>query len=94
MDTNKEQRIQAEAARIYAALPREEVFKTYFKNWGTKNMWSDEKWDAYLLANAIHNLDKAANPEDHQKMPQKQHWRCWEEDNCSCGFCSSCDSSD
>lgn len=94
MDAQKEQRIKEDAERIYTTTPREEVFKTYFKNWGTKNMWSDEEWDAYLLANAIHNLDVAAHPEDHKKMPQKYHWNCWEEDNCSCGFCSSCDSSD
>lgn len=94
MSNNSAEALKAEAERIYASTPREDIKRHIFKDWGTKNMWSDEKWDEFMLANAIHKIDKAKHPADHEILPQVHNWRGWQEDNCSCGFCSSCDSSD
>ena len=71
-----------------------EVRKEWFIDYGTKNMWGQETWDKYLVALELHKRDMLEHLEMHKKLPQKHNWRCWEESNCSCGFCSACDSSD
>ena len=88
---------ELDEAKAKADLIKEitpEVRKEWFVDYGTKNMWGQETWDKYLVSLCLHERDKAEQPEMHTRLPQKYHWRCWEESNCSCGFCSSCDSSD
>lgn len=72
----------------------EELGKEWFKDYGTKNGWNWKTAFKYNVASALHEIHKKKHPEEHKNIPQKYHWRGWDEDNCSCGLCSSSDSSD
>lgn len=71
-----------------------ELRKEWFIDYGTMNLWDEETQAKYFIADALHERDKKEHPELHQVLPQKAHCNCWEENNCSCGFCWACDSSD
>lgn len=72
----------------------EELAKEWFKDYGTMNGWGDATNFKFGVACALHEEHMKKYPEMHKKLPQKHNWRCWEENNCSCGLCYSCDSSD
>ena len=72
----------------------EELGKEWFKDYGTRNGWGWKTAFKYNVAAALHEIHKRKHPEEHKILPQKYHWRGWDEENCSCGLCSSSDSSD
>ncbi len=72
----------------------DDVRRKWFRDYGCCNGWTSETRRRFNIADALHERDKAAHPELHKPMPQRQHWNCWHEYNCSCGLCSSCDTSD
>lgn len=85
---------KAEAKASLIETITSDVRKEWFVDYGIKNFWDEATWDKYLIALSLHNRDKEEHPELHKELPPLHDWRCWEESNCSCGFCSSCDSSD
>ena len=72
----------------------DELADEWFKNYGTANGWGWRTSFNYSIAYELHGIHKKKHPEQHESLPQREHWRGWHEDNCSCGFCSSSDSSD
>ena len=72
----------------------EELGREWFKDYGTMNGWDAKRSFEYGVADAIHEIHKKKYPEEHKVLPQRRNWRGWHEDNCSCGLCSSSDSSD
>ena len=82
------------ANELMKVTPIEELAKEWFKDYGTMNGWGSETSFMFGVATALHNEHMKKYPEMHKRLPKKYNWRCWEEDNCSCGLCSSCDSSD
>ena len=72
----------------------EELGEEWFKNYGTMNGWGWKTSFKYGIASKLHEIHMKKHPDEHHKVPQKNHWSGWREDNCSCGFCSSSDSSD
>ena len=72
----------------------EDLGKEWFKDYGTRNGWNWKTAFKYNVAAALHEIHKRKHPEEHKILPQKYHWRGWDEENCSCGLCSSSDSSD
>lgn len=82
------------AKELMEQTPIEELAKEWFKDYGTANGWSPETSFKYFVASILHAEHMKKYPEMHKKLPQKYHWNCWEEDNCSCGLCASWDSSD
>ncbi len=84
----------AYAKELMESTPIEELAKEWFKDYGTANGWVFATNFKYVVACAIHAEHMKKYPEMHKKLPQKHNWRCWHEDNCSCGLCSSWDSSD
>lgn len=72
----------------------EDLRKTWFINYGTMNGWGFETSMKFAIACKLHAIDVKLNPDLHKHLPQRENWNCWHEDNCSCGFCSSYDSSD
>ena len=72
----------------------DELADEWFKDYGTANGWSWRTSFNYSIAYELHCIHVKKHPEQHESLPQREHWRGWHEDNCSCGFCSSSDSSD
>ena len=72
----------------------EELADKWFIDYGTANGWDWKTSFRYSIAYALHEIHKKKHPEEHEELPQREHWSGWHEDNCSCGFCSSRDSSD
>ena len=72
----------------------DELADEWFKDYGTANGWGWRTSFNYSIAYELHGIHKKKHPEQHESLPQREHWRGWHEDNCSCGFCSSSDSSD
>ena len=65
----------------------------WFINYGTMNGWGWKTSFKYNVACALHEIHKKKHPDEH--VPDRVDTvRGWHEDNCSCGLCSSCDSSD
>lgn len=81
------------ATEILDSTPREEIQKTWFKNYGTMNGWGWEQNFNYRVANLLHTWDSDRNPQLHRKHVVDTI-RGWHETTCSCGFGWSCDSSD
>lgn len=84
----------AYAKELMEQTPIEELAKEWFEDYGTVNGWGAATSFKYGVACAIHVEHMKKYPEMHKKMPQQYNWRCWSENNCSCGLCSSVDSSD
>lgn len=72
----------------------DELADEWFIDYGTANGWGWKTAFKYNVASRLHEIHKKKHPDQHKPVPQREHWRGWSEDNCSCGFCSSSDSSD
>ena len=72
----------------------EDLAKEWFKDYGTRNGWDWKTSFDYRIADTLHSIHMKKHPDEHRRLPQRNNWRGWHEDNCSCGLCSSCDSSD
>ena len=71
----------------------DELADEWFINYGTMNGWGWKTSFKYNVACALHEIHKKKHPDEH--VPDRVDTvRGWHEDNCSCGLCSSCDSSD
>ena len=69
--------------------------KEAFKYWGTMNGWDEETSKQFRIAEALHQDDVQANPEEHQYAPTnyQQSSRGYNESRCKCGFGYYVDSS-
>lgn len=83
----------AYAIEILDSTPREEICKTWFKEYGTKNGWTWEQNFNFRVASILHQWDVDRNPQFH-KMHNVDTMRGWHESKCKCGFGWSCDSGD
>ena len=72
----------------------EELASEWFKDYGTMNGWGWKTSFKYGIARRLHDIHQKKHPDEHQHVPQRNGWRGWHEDFCSCGFGSSSDSSD
>lgn len=72
----------------------EELGEEWFKDYGTMNGWGWQTSFKYNVASALHRIHIKKHPDEHRSLPQRHNWRGWHENNCSCGLCSSSDSSD
>ena len=71
----------------------DELADEWFINYGTMNGWGWKTSFKYNVACALHEIHKKKHPDEH--VPDRVDTvRGWHEDNCSCGLCSSSDSSD
>lgn len=84
----------AYAKELMESTPIEELAKEWFRDYGTMNGWGPSTSFKYGVACAIHAEHAKKYPKQHKQLSQRNNWRCWHEDNCSCGLCSSYDSSD
>lgn len=90
----KEKVLQSIVKGLLKEKTIEELGKEWFKDYGTMNGWGWKTSFKYSVACELHRIHMKKHPEEHEKLPQKNNWRCWHEDNCSCGLCASSDSSD
>ena len=72
----------------------EDLAKDWFKDYGTMNGWGWKTSFKYNIACKLHQIHMKKHPDEHKHVPQRHNWRGWHENNCSCGLCSSSDSSD
>ena len=72
----------------------DELADEWFKDYGTMNGWGWKTSFKYEVARKLHEIHRNKHPDEHENVPQRNNWRGWHEDLCSCGFGSSSDSSD
>lgn len=71
----------------------DELAKIWFINYGCMNGWGHDTSFRHEIAYKLHELHKAAYPEQHSDKSYDK-WRCYHVSLCVCGFGSECDSSD
>ena len=71
----------------------EDLAEKWFIDYGTANGWGWKTSFKYSIASKLHEIHKKKYPDEHEQ-DRVDTVRGWHEDNCSCGFCSSSDSSD
>lgn len=70
----------------------DELRKTYFRNYGWANGWSEETYQQDKIATILHSRDRLDHPELHKTEWESGH--CTTKMTCSCGYGYSADSSD
>ncbi len=71
----------------------DDLAEEWFINYGTMNGWGWKTSFKYNVASALHEIHKKKHPDEHV-MDREDTMRGWHSEKCSCGFGSSCDSSD
>lgn len=92
--TMRDELVDAVVAGLLKQSSIEELGEEWFKDYGTANGWGWQTSFKYNVASALHRIHIKKHPDEHRSLPQRNNWRGWHEDRCSCGLCSSSDSSD
>lgn len=94
LDEERAEFLKSVAKQVISHFSWEHIRKMWFIDYGTTNRWDARTSLKFNIARELHTIDASANGHLHKKLPQKYNWNCWHEENCSCGFCHSCDSGD